>query len=151
MVTKATIKKSQQLGMNFSKACHRLRKTLMLKLLQQLGKNICHRCGELIETPEELSVDHMVDWLDRDPKLFWDTENVAYSHRRCNKAGRKPRSIRDKSPEGMSWCSKCKAFISTAQFSKDVTKYNGIRTVCSRHATEAMQKRRQRLKNSPVI
>lgn len=83
-------KKDQQLGMNFSTASHRLHKMVLLDLLQRYGEADCFRCGELIETTENLSIEHKVAWQDVDPALFWDLSNITWSHRSCNsRAGKK--------------------------------------------------------------
>jgi hypothetical protein len=55
-------------------------------LLVKLGENKCFKCGKMIEKASELSIEHKKDWLDVDPQLFWAEDNIAYSHRGCNKA-----------------------------------------------------------------
>jgi hypothetical protein len=85
---KTNLKKAQQLGMPWGTAAHRLRQRLFFSLLVKLGENVCFKCGKHIESSSELSIEHKQDWLDNDPALFWDESNVAYSHRKCNKAGR---------------------------------------------------------------
>jgi hypothetical protein len=77
-------KKDHQLGMSYGTASHRLKKQILFSLVQETGKDICYRCGKVIETAEELSVDHKIDWLDKDPSLFWDLDNIAFSHLSCN-------------------------------------------------------------------
>ena len=77
-------KKNEQLGMSYGKACHRLRKLITFSLIQKLDLDDCFRCGNKIETAEDLSNDHKVDWLDVDPSLFWDVDNIVFSHLRCN-------------------------------------------------------------------
>jgi hypothetical protein len=82
-------KKTQQLGMSFSKASGRLKKMYLLRLLQRLGEDDCFRCGGKIENVDDLSIEHKEPWLDRDVALFWDLENIAHSHLSCNSsAGR---------------------------------------------------------------
>ena len=85
-MNKYSKKKSDQLGVNFSTACHTLRKCVMFSLLQETHKNLCFRCGKLIAKAEDLSLDHKEDWLDKANAkvLFFDLSNVTYSHRRCN-------------------------------------------------------------------
>jgi hypothetical protein len=77
----------EQLGMPHGTASARLRKAILLYLLQQLGEDFCYRCGGQIETPEELSIEHKKDWQGVDPALFWDLDNIAFSHRLCNRPG----------------------------------------------------------------
>jgi hypothetical protein len=79
--------KNEQLGMNHATATHILRANIMFDLIQRLKLDVCFRCGELIHSPRDLSFDHKHDWLNStDPKgLFFDLQNVAFSHKRCNK------------------------------------------------------------------
>lgn len=79
-------KKSEQLGMSHGSANHRLRKSILFEFVNRLGYADCFQCGEIIETIEEFSIDHKVPWLDsKDPKkLFFDLENIAFSHIKCN-------------------------------------------------------------------
>ena len=86
-------KKSKQLGMNHSTAQHRLKKHILFKLIVIGGFDKCYQCGEPILTPEELSVEHKIPWLDsKDPEdLFWDLDNIAFSHLRCNCKASRPR------------------------------------------------------------
>jgi hypothetical protein len=79
--------------MSFGKACQRLRKSLLFSLVCRLGEYICFRCGKEIVDPKEFSIDHKIEWLDSsDPVgLFFDLDNIAYSHLICNsRASRKP-------------------------------------------------------------
>jgi 5-methylcytosine-specific restriction endonuclease McrA len=79
-------KKDLQLGMTYGKASHRLKKNILYSLAVKLEIHKCFQCGKLIETPEELSVEHKIPWLDsEDPKkLFFSLENIAFSHLICN-------------------------------------------------------------------
>lgn len=67
----------------------RLRKLIMFRLAQETGRDRCFQCGELIETPDEFSIDHMKPWLDASPDLFWDVDNIAFSHLACNSLSRR--------------------------------------------------------------
>ena len=77
-------KKNKFLGMPYGTASSRLKKSVMLLLLKKLGENWCYRCGAEIETERELSIDHKKSWLNVDVKLFWDLDNIAFSHLSCN-------------------------------------------------------------------
>ena len=77
-------RKKQQLGMPVGTAFNRLRKLVMFKLLKQSKQNICYRCKKKIQTSEELSIEHKKAWLDNDVKLFWDLNNIGFSHLSCN-------------------------------------------------------------------
>lgn len=72
------------LGMAWGTAAHRLRKQMMFRLVQKCREDICFRCGNKIESALELSLDHIKDWENVDVVLFWDLDNIAFSHRNCN-------------------------------------------------------------------
>ena len=74
----------EQLGMAGDKARYKLGRILLLELAKKLNAHMCYRCGKPIENVEEFSIDHKQPWLHVDPKLFWDVENIAFSHHRCN-------------------------------------------------------------------
>ena len=87
-------KKAQQLGMPLGTATNKLRKKLLFKFISQLKLNTCFRCKLVIDADHELSVDHKDAWLDSDNPAtrFFDLDNIAFSHHRCNSgAGRRPR------------------------------------------------------------
>lgn len=109
MSIKSNETKKNFLGMPIGTASGRLKKKVMLYLLQKLGENKCYRCNKEIETPEELSVEHKKYWLHIDKKLFWDLDNITFSHMKCNtKAKRCPHKIED--VPGMYWCGRCKQY-----------------------------------------
>ena len=72
------------LGMDKGTAMHRLKKTIMFELVKKAGMDRCYRCRLLITNVSELSVEHMKSWLWKDVKLFWDINNIAFSHLACN-------------------------------------------------------------------
>lgn len=83
-------KKSKQLGMSHGTASNRLKKQILFSLVQETKKDICFQCGEKIKSVKEFSIEHKVPWLDKDTDLFWDLDNIAFSHLSCNVgAGRK--------------------------------------------------------------
>jgi len=77
-------KKAEQLGMPFGTASNRLRKMVLFHLLKKLKENVCFQCGAEIETVDELSIEHKKPWLDESVDLFWDLNNIAFSHHQCN-------------------------------------------------------------------
>lgn len=83
-------KKNSQLGMNTSTASSRLVKDLLWNFIESAGSNKCYRCGEPM-TRDTFSIEHKVPWLDsEDPKgLFFDIDNISYSHLSCNSAARR--------------------------------------------------------------
>lgn len=76
--------KEKALGMNFSTASNRLKKQLLFKYVILAGDNICFACKEPIEDVRELSVEHKEPWNARDAIKFWDLNNIAFSHIKCN-------------------------------------------------------------------
>lgn len=124
-------RRDQQLGLKYSTAMHRLRKAVMLDLLQRAGKDACYRCHRPIADPEELSVDHKADWLHADASLFWDLENIAFAHRSCNRPKRNGAiRIRKVGPDGTAWCRDCKQFLPIHQFGKSKTHWSGLDIRC---------------------
>lgn len=76
----------QQLGLDYGTASSRLRKNLLFHLAVKCGMDDCYRCGEKIETPEDMHIDHKEYWFNSDDPAgkFFDLENVAFSHAKCN-------------------------------------------------------------------
>lgn len=79
-------KKCDALGISYGAACNRLRKNLLFTLASRLGLLNCHRCGGMIETVAEFSIDHITAWENSGSPIdiFFDVENIAFSHLRCN-------------------------------------------------------------------
>lgn len=131
------------LGMNPGTASSRLKKMVMLDLLRQLGRDICYRCGVKIQKAEELSLDHKKPWRGISADLFWDIENVAFSHRRCNTPDR-PSGGSDRrktGPVGTAWCGgECQAFLPVSEFNKNRGRWTGLKDRC-RRCTIAYQSR----------
>jgi len=88
MSVNSNAKKAKQLGMPLGTAAGRLKKMFLFSLLKKYGLNICYQCGGEIESPENLSIEHKIPWLDSDDpiKNFFDLDNVAVSHHSCNVA-----------------------------------------------------------------
>ena len=76
--------KSEFLGMPVGTAQNRLRKLVLFNLLKKHNENICFQCKKKIEMVEELSIEHMKPWLYESVDLFWDMDNIAFSHLSCN-------------------------------------------------------------------
>lgn len=123
-----TATKSVQLGMDYGTACHRLRKQVMFRLVQKAGLDGCLRCGLDIESAEDLSLDHREVWLHASPDLFWDLDNVGFSHLVCNTIA--SRRYRRQPPNpGLSWCSDHKGWTLREQFSPGKT-WDGTAVRC---------------------
>jgi len=86
-----------------------------------MQENTCFRCKKSIESAAELSLEHKEAWLDNDIALFWDLENLGFSHLKCNSghANKPTKKIR---PEGKEWCSKCQSMKIYADFQPTILK-----------------------------
>lgn len=125
-------KKSKQLGMPYGTARHKLVRKLLFTLIKATAKNYCFRCNQLMDE-STYSIDHIIDWLDNDPALFWDISNLAFSHKACNyKAGKKVGGIgkRKDAPPGTSWCACCGEFKEISEFYLDNSRWSGYRRTC---------------------
>ena len=118
--------KDEQLNMSFGTACNRLRKMILFALLEKHGENICYRCGKTIESVNNLTIDHKKPWLNNDASLFWDLNNVAFSHTKCNL--RVPN--RKIGGEGTAWCWKCQSFLPIDNFDSKISRWNGLNDIC---------------------
>jgi hypothetical protein len=130
MGTNSNNARASQLGMPFGTAQNKLRKSIMFKYVKMVGHDICFKCGVAIDDLDELSIEHKLPWLGRDTNLFWDLDNIAFSHLRCN---RPESGFSDKNrkigPEGTSWCYYCKSFKLIEEFWKG-KKWDGTSDRC---------------------
>ncbi len=127
-------RKAEILGMPYGTAGNRLRKLIMFHLLERHGENVCFKCKHPIETVDELSIEHIRPWQLGGPHLFWDMDNIAFSHLSCNRQSvSKPGSglkLRKIGPDGTAWCNKCKGFLPTDMFYKNRSNWNGYNNRC---------------------
>ena len=147
--------KSESLGMPISTAMNRLRKLMLFHLAQRLGQDHCYRCGNKIESADDLGIDHKENWLKKGPELFWDLENVTFSHQLCNSlgadhsAGAHERGMasadktRKVGPPGTSWCSGCQQFLPEADFVRNPSGRNGWHWYCKRCTKKQRDARRK--------
>jgi hypothetical protein len=121
-----------QLGMSHGAAASKLRKSILFSLLVRLKENVCFKCGKVIYSPNELSIEHKLPWENIASNLFWDIENIAFSHMKCNvNHTRYGGSLKRKiGPDGTSWCTVCKEFHTVNKFHKDRTAWNGLQSHC---------------------
>jgi len=85
------------LGQPIGTAAHRLRKMIIFDMCKKLSLDMCYRCHLRIEKIEELSIDHKKPYLNGDDplRLFWDINNIAFSHSKCNSAAaRRPPKLK---------------------------------------------------------
>lgn len=116
-------KKTDQLGMPIGTASNRLRKLIIFSLLKQTGKNFCFQCGAEIESEKQLSIEHKIPWLDSENpiSLFFDLENIAFSHLSCNSSAARPRET--KHPSFHNYRKGCRCEGCKAENAKTVRKY----------------------------
>lgn len=109
-------KKSEQLGMPVGTAQARLRKSILFSLLNKHEENVCYRCNEFITSEKDLSIEHKKAWLDNDVALFWDLENIAFSHLNCNIKDARRKQVTYPPLDGKLWCSGHKDYIDESNF-----------------------------------
>lgn len=95
-------KKQKQLGMNPSTASHRLVKDILWKFIATSDMDRCFQCGGKM-TRENFSIEHMEAWLDsEDPvSLYFDLNNISFSHHACNVGASRVSNAMDLSPEAV--------------------------------------------------
>lgn len=78
--------KEEVLGVPFGTASAKLRKSIMFWLAGKNNMLICFRCGQPIENVNEFSIEHKLSWENslEPKKMFFDLENIAFSHLKCN-------------------------------------------------------------------
>ena len=79
-------RKDALLGEPHGTANGKLRKALLFKYVQIAGHDVCYRCARRIADVSEFSVEHKVAWQRAADarKAFFDLEDIAFSHLRCN-------------------------------------------------------------------
>jgi hypothetical protein len=77
----------KQLGMKILSARLKLMRMIIFDYARKDGTLKCFRCGKEILSYEDTTIDHIKDWRNVDPVLFWDLENISYSHYSCNVKG----------------------------------------------------------------
>lgn len=150
----------EQLGMSVGNAYHRLRCLLLFEYIKKAGDNICFVCGKKIESYDEFSIEHKTPWLHNSKDLFWDRDNIAFSHRKCNGPNR-PRKFTEEdqvkarraklkngqwkpthNKEGQYWCWCCKDYKDAKEFCRNRRNKNrdGLATEC--RACKALLRRK---------
>ena len=84
--TNTNRKREKQLGMSIGTASNRLRKKILFDLVKKTNQDNCYRCNKKITDISNLTIEHKVRWLDsKNPiELFFDLDNIAFSHSKCN-------------------------------------------------------------------
>lgn len=129
MATKVQIL-ADQLGMSPSKARSRLVEVILFDFAKQLRLDNCFQCGQKIEKLEEFTMEHKNPWLHKNPELFWDIENIAFSHHLCNSTKAVPTNYRCET--GNHWCNHCKKCLPVTMFGRRKQKgYAALRNYCN--------------------
>ncbi len=105
--------KSDYLGLPISTASYRLYRKIIFGLLKKYNEDKCFVCKESIDNIQELTVEHIKPWLNVDQALFWDLDNISFSHHKCNKVHRTNR----KCELGFYWCQNCRQCLTAEKFS----------------------------------
>ncbi len=125
---------AEQLGMPEGTAAHRLRKIILFDAISRLNENFCFQCGAEIETVDELSIEHKTPWENISADLFWCLDNIAFSHRSCNRPhiqnGPKGYLRRKCDDLTTHWCWGCQACLSVESFTKSVASRSGLDALC---------------------
>ena len=119
-ITTSNRNKNDFLGIPFGTATSKLRKMILFDLVQKSGLDVCYRCNGRIESLGEFSIEHKQPWLGIDVNLFWDLNNIAFSHLGCNSGQRKYPSRAKQLIHGTGngyWnkgcrCEECRKFVS---------------------------------------
>lgn len=140
----SSARKAAFLGMAHGTATNRLRKMILLHLLKKLGENYCFKCRQEIFEIDQLSIEHKEPWEGKSIELFWDLNNIAFSHLSCNRphsyqGGRGKRKV---GTEGTAWCKDCKAFKPIDQFHKNASHWDGLHKHCKSCWSQRMRQRR---------
>ncbi len=124
--------KSAFLGMPHGTAVARLRKLILFQLVQKCNEDICFRCGDKIKSVEDLSIEHKEPWENISLELFWDLNNIAFSHLKCNRphkywGGTHKKKIGE---NGTVWCCGHQQFLPEKEFYKDRANHTGYNDYC---------------------
>ena len=85
-ITRYRENQTKQLGMSPGKARNRLVNSLLFSFVQTTNQDTCYRCEKRIESVNDFSLDHIKNWRNsNDPiNLFFDLNNISFSHKSCN-------------------------------------------------------------------
>jgi len=122
-------KKAETLGMPHGTANGRLRKSIMFKYVVLAGDNFCFKCGAEIVSIDDLSIEHKEPWEGISAELFFDLDNIAFSHLKCNIPH--TYSVPKRSwPIDKARCSLCKEILPVDSFHKSSNTYRGVQSTC---------------------
>lgn len=131
-------RRAAQLGMPYGTAASKLRKNILFRCVKKLGENFCFKCGTEIESVDDLSIEHKLPWENRDVDLFWDLDNIAFSHLKCNVPhNRVVPDWTNKNHPNLKcldrttlWCYVCKTCLPISFFTKNKSNERGHEHCC---------------------
>lgn len=99
-IEKRRVQALSQLKMHPVTARSRLVSDLLFDMLTKL-KIVCHRCGGAM-TRTDYSIEHKTPWLHAKnaAKLYFDLNNIGFSHKFCNQSAARKPLRRDKIKHG---------------------------------------------------
>jgi len=118
------------LGVNYGTARSRLTRLILFDLAKKDNLDNCYRCGKKIKSIEEFSIEHKKPWFNRDKDLFWDLDNIAFSHFKCNSQEPNLRRRKQHDDKNKAWCSVCKKWKDKKHFNKKASRWNGVANEC---------------------
>jgi HNH endonuclease len=126
-----------QLGTNVSASQHKLTRLILYDRLIKLGEDNCYRCGLKISSYKEFSIEHKISWINNDPNLFWDLNNIAFSHLLCNQKAPKGSTQpnvkgRRVCIDGQSLCKGCNKMLDKDLFGYCSNKFFKIKGKCKK-------------------
>lgn len=126
-------RRAAQLGMPYGTASARLRKNLLFKYVQAVGDDYCFKCSNKIESVDELSIEHKQPWEGRSSELFWDLDNIAFSHLSCNRPHEYNK--RKMTNDGMYLCTECGEYKTPECFYENKHTTSGLDSWCKKCQT----------------
>lgn len=73
-------------GIPLGKAACRLDRILIFEFGKRCGLGKCYVCGNEIKSVRDFSIEHKIPWRNSgNLSLYWDLENIAFSHKECNR------------------------------------------------------------------
>lgn len=84
-------KNAKKLGVSLGTASSILKKRLLFCFVKKLGLDICYRCEKKIIDITKFSIEHKKGWrfAENPRKIFFDLDNIAFSHISCNSRAKK--------------------------------------------------------------
>lgn len=130
MLRESDKKKKEILGEYAASATRKLTRMILFDQAKRLGDAVCFKCGKDIEAAEDLSIEHKTPWLSSGKESFWDLDNIAFSHKKCNRPHKWDGKHRYERGEDEAWCSRCQTYKSKDAFNKNSKRWNGLQAYC---------------------